>query len=65
VDIDLSYFSMIYPCGMRGIKMTSLAEILGVDIDLNMAAEKLIVCAKRVLGVGDGIFAGTPLGAAA
>ncbi len=32
VNVDLAFFSMIYPCGMRDIKATSLARILGREL---------------------------------
>ncbi len=32
VNVDLAFFSMIYPCGLRDIKATSLARILGREL---------------------------------
>jgi lipoate-protein ligase B len=33
VDLDLSYFADIVPCGLSGVRMTSMAEYLGHPID--------------------------------
>ena len=33
VNTDLSYFSMIVPCGLEGVRMTSLREILDEEMD--------------------------------
>ena len=33
VDVDLSYFDLIHPCGIRGRGVTSLARILGRQVD--------------------------------
>ena len=32
-ETDLSYFNLINPCGLEGVKMTSVAKILGTKID--------------------------------
>ena len=65
IDVDLAYFSMIYPCGMKDIKMTSLREILGVRIDKAEAAAALVRSAKRVFNIKEPALAGVPLGIAA
>jgi lipoate-protein ligase B len=39
INVDLKWFSMINPCGIKDIKATSLAELLGEEIDME--------CAKR------------------
>jgi len=41
VDIDLEPFSRINPCGYAELKMTDLQR-LGIDLDLEHAAEKLL-----------------------
>jgi len=41
VDIDLEPFSRINPCGYAELKMTDLQH-LGIDLDLEHAAEKLL-----------------------
>ena len=41
VNTELRYFSMIKPCGLD-VKMTSMAEIKGRTIDLNLVKEEVI-----------------------
>lgn len=35
VDPDLSYFADIVPCGLHGVRMTSIAECLGYAVDMD------------------------------
>lgn len=35
VNTDLDYFSMIIPCGLEGVRMTSLREILDEEMDFD------------------------------
>lgn len=42
ISNDLELFSMINPCGMRNIKVTSLIEILGREIDMREARKILL-----------------------
>jgi len=44
VNTDLKYFNYIVPCGLKGVKSTSIAELKGQDID--MRALKEIIRAK-------------------
>jgi lipoate-protein ligase B len=37
VNTDLSYFDIIVPCGIPGIKMTSIRELSGNEMDIDMA----------------------------
>ena len=39
VTVDLSYFDMIHPCGIRDRRVTSLAKILGRDVDIAKVAD--------------------------
>ncbi|MFH0839746.1 MAG: lipoyl(octanoyl) transferase LipB [Candidatus Omnitrophota bacterium] len=41
-NIDLKYFSMIRPCGIKDVPVTSLADILGTRIDINDLKELII-----------------------
>jgi lipoate-protein ligase B len=51
VSPDLRYFSLIRPCGIEGLKVTSLAEELGADAPtFAEAREKLIETLHRVFG---------------
>ena len=49
VDADLEPFSRINPCGYEGLDMTDL-RMLGIDVDLKQAAEKLLPHFLRHLG---------------
>jgi len=35
VNTDLSYFDLIVPCGLKEVKLTSMAEILGREVPMN------------------------------
>ena len=41
VTTDLSYYSHIVPCGMPGRQVTSMADVLGQDVDMAMAEYSL------------------------
>ncbi|MFH1996650.1 MAG: lipoyl(octanoyl) transferase LipB [Candidatus Omnitrophota bacterium] len=51
VSGDLSYFSMIHPCGIRGIEVTSLSEVLGKQVSLNDAKERFTSCVEGIFGI--------------
>lgn len=36
VNTDLSYFDMIVPCGIQGVKITSIKKLLGKEEDISM-----------------------------
>ncbi len=38
VNTDLSYFSLIVPCGISGVTVTSMQEILGKELDVRDVA---------------------------
>jgi lipoyl(octanoyl) transferase len=40
VDPDLTYFDHIIPCGIGDKKVTSLARVLGHEVDMNEVAER-------------------------
>jgi lipoate-protein ligase B len=42
INVELGFFSMINPCGMRGIEMTSLAAILDKAIDIREIKDRFI-----------------------
>lgn len=42
IDPDLNFFSMIHPCGMRGIEVTSLKKLLNRDIIMADAKARFI-----------------------
>jgi lipoyl(octanoyl) transferase len=41
VNTDLSYFSLIVPCGITSKPVTSMQKQLGRDLDLNAVAETI------------------------
>jgi len=49
VDIDLEPFARINPCGYAGLQMTDLTR-LGVGLDLEQVAERLLPCFLRHVG---------------
>lgn len=40
-ETDLSYFDLINPCGLQGVKMTSMAKVLGHKVDRNRLYERV------------------------
>lgn len=42
VNTDLDYFSMIIPCGLEGVRMTSLREILDEDMDFGAVTRAFV-----------------------
>ena len=41
MNIDLSYFSLIVPCGITTKPVTSMQQELGKSLDLNAVAESI------------------------
>ncbi len=37
INVDLRYFDMIEPCGIKWVRMTSLKKLLGRDLDMGFA----------------------------
>lgn len=48
LNTDLSFFSLINPCGLKGVKMTSLEQILARKVNIKEAKEKLVLEFSRV-----------------
>lgn len=44
INTDLGFFRMINPCGLKDVKMTSLGELLGRNIDMKEVKEKILRC---------------------
>jgi len=40
-ETDLKYFDLMNPCGLEGIKMTSMAKVLGRPISREKLLEKM------------------------
>ena len=51
VDADLEPFERINPCGYKGLEMTDL-KALGIDLDLEQTADRLLPHFLRHLGLG-------------
>lgn len=42
VNVDLRYFSMIRPCGIKGVTVTSMKKILNRDVEINPLKQLMI-----------------------
>jgi len=42
VNTELRYFDLIVPCGMEDIRMTSIKDILGIDVSMSNVKENII-----------------------
>ncbi len=49
VNVDLKFFSMIRPCGLMGVEMTSLSQVLGRYIDMAEIKDRAIDAFDAVL----------------
>jgi len=47
-DTDLKYFDLIHPCGLEGVKMTSMGKVLGRKISRNEVFEKTCFHFKQI-----------------
>jgi lipoate-protein ligase B len=56
IDVDLTYFSMINPCGLKDVTMTSLSEVIGYRVTTREAARTLIACFKRVFTINQEVL---------
>ena len=52
VNTDLSYFSLIVPCGITDVTVTSMKEILGKELDVEDVAQCYARNFGEVLGAG-------------
>lgn len=57
VNADLKFFSMIRPCGLEGVKTTSLSEILGRDVMMDGAKERLLYHFDSIFRLGERFLA--------
>ncbi|MCK4416649.1 MAG: lipoyl(octanoyl) transferase LipB [Candidatus Latescibacteria bacterium] len=48
VNNDLSYFSLIHPCGMAGLQLTSMSRLLGEKVDITNLTSRLVGHFERV-----------------
>jgi lipoyl(octanoyl) transferase len=51
VNVDLSLFATIVPCGLRGFGVTSIAEVLGAAPGMDEMALKTVRAFERCFGV--------------
>jgi lipoate-protein ligase B len=51
INNDTRFFSMINPCGVKGLKVTSLEEVLGQKVPLNSAKRILLGEFNRIFGL--------------
>lgn len=42
INVDLGYFSMINPCGLKGVEMVSVESVLGKSLYMSEARDKLV-----------------------
>jgi len=53
INNDLDFFSMMNPCGMKNIEVTSLKNILKREVPMYEAKKVLLGEFRRVFGMGD------------
>jgi lipoate-protein ligase B len=59
VNVDLSFFSMIYPCGMKDVKVTSLKAILKREVSMSEAKARTARHIEDIFGVRQEAYART------
>jgi len=42
VNTDLSYFDLIVPCGLKNVEMTSMEQVLGKPIEMNVVKKNIV-----------------------
>jgi len=48
IDLDLTPFSFIRPCGIKDVEIISLKDLLGGEVDINGAKDRLISSFKEI-----------------
>ncbi len=51
INVDLKYFDLIVPCGIRGVKMTSLKKLTGRDQDMELVKKIFVKNLEDHLGI--------------
>lgn len=51
VNTDLSYFSLIVPCGIEGAGVTSMENLLGRDFDVTGVSDRFVRCFCEVFKI--------------
>jgi lipoyl(octanoyl) transferase len=52
INVDLTFFSMIHPCGMKDVEMDSLGRILGKSVDMDEARRRFLSSFNRIFDFG-------------
>lgn len=52
IKTDLEFFDMIYPCGLRDVKMTSLDALSGIDVSMEEAKDAILSDFDNVFNSG-------------
>ena len=53
INCDLTFFSMINPCGIKDVEMTSLERIKGCRIRMEEAKKSILTHLKEIFGLDD------------
>jgi lipoate-protein ligase B len=53
INCDLKFFSMINPCGIKDVEMTSLGRIKGQDVPMAGVKRSILVHLKEILNLDD------------
>ncbi|MCM8761187.1 MAG: hypothetical protein NC933_03535 [Candidatus Omnitrophica bacterium] len=53
INVDLSFFAMIYPCGMKSVETISLNRILGKNVAMDEAKRIFVAYFQKVFNLGD------------
>ena len=51
VDVDLTPFRLIIPCGLRGVEMASMAELLGRKVPMEAVEDRVIAHFQEVFRI--------------
>ena len=52
ISPDMELFELIVPCGIKGVKMTSVKEETGREVPMKEAGDKLVAALERALYSG-------------
>lgn len=58
IDVDLSYFNMIHPCGMKDVSVTSLSNELGAEIGASSTTGVIKECFVEIFKSIGGLYDG-------
>lgn len=56
VDPDLSYFNGIIPCGLHGVRMTSMAQVLGRPVSMDDVKTRLTEIFTQTFGYKEAVW---------